>query len=192
MTSYFEADCFVLFDFEIEILKQLYGQLEHEFEAGKLIDEWFDPVDKLELSQIAGIKDHIHGTLKDLNSPRMCLSRLLSKQPSLWYKVSPLLSKKCILLDGLFLERDCLETVLEFNQITECKAPQFDDLEPVPLTPFFSPYGWQYNAKSIEIVLANYPHSSDGRPIFAIDGKRFSYSIDQAISSFYCFFYSGG
>ena len=69
MTSYAEADCIVLFDFETAFIRSLLTDLNKEFEGGTLHEWWFPEPSKLEYTNILALSHWVKDGLQEIDTP---------------------------------------------------------------------------------------------------------------------------
>ena len=172
MTSYNEADCIVLFDFETAFIRRLLTDLNEEFESGTL-DEWLFPEpSKLEYTNILYLAHWIKGGLREIDKPTYQLTNFINNGRTNSIHIMECIERKPFIIrskPSLEKYTQVIDRYLELRSDLQSSADMYKEL---PLQVFAHQNGRRFLHKAIEWFVANRGLPED-------DYQRFEYELDE-------------
>ena len=172
MTSYNEADCIVLFDFETAFIRRLLTDLNKEFESGKLDEWWFPEPLKLEYTNILALSHWIKDGLREIDTPTYKLADFVDNGRTNSIHIMECIEHKpSIIRSNPSLKKysQVIDRYLELRSDPQASADMYQEL---PLQVFAHQNGRKFLHRAIEWFVANRDLPED-------DEQRFAYELDE-------------
>ena len=172
MTSYNEAECIVLFDFETAFIRRLLTDLNEEFESGTLDEWWFPEPSKLEYTNILLLAHWIKDGLQEINKPTYQLANFINNGRTNSIHIMECIERKPIIIrskPSLEKYTQVIDRYLELRSDPQSSADMYQEL---PLQVFAHQNGQRFLRRAIEWFVARRVSPED-------DEQRFEYELDE-------------
>jgi hypothetical protein len=187
MTSYAEADCIVLFDFETAFIRSLLTDLNEEFEGGTLHEWWFPEPSKLEYTNIVALSHWVKDGLREIDTPTYKLADFVDNGRTNSIHIMECIEHKpSIIRSKSSLEKytKVIDRYLELRSDPQACADMYQEL---PLQVFAHQNGRKFLHRAIEWFVGSREAPEDYEQRFEYELGETRFSIARMVSERFWF-----